>query len=259
MKLLAMIFVIVLIMAFTTVAVQAFPVFSSVADADTWNRANFPNNNWGAPNVITNGAAGTNLIFFNSFIFWDLPDEVIGEEILSATLAVPLRNVPTGAANDYALQAYDQSWVEGTGIGSESGDGVTFSTYDGTNLWPGSSTAGGFNDRVDDGEGANRNFDVQHISEATYGDENTAVGTVVFDATDMVQFWSDGNLNAGLSIQVVGSLTGSSGSFSFWGREKELTHPGLAPVLEVTYVPEPASLAMIAVGAAVLARRRRRV
>ena len=125
MKLLTMIFVTVLIMAFTTVAVQAFPVFSSVADADTWNRANFPNNNWGASNVITNGAAGTNRIFFNSFIFWDLPDEVIGEEILSATLTVPLRNVPTGAGNDYALHAYDQSWVEGTGSGSESGDGVT--------------------------------------------------------------------------------------------------------------------------------------
>ena len=224
-------------------------VFSEIAAADTLNRQNQATTNFGSTTVIDTGAG-----FWNSFLRWDLPGDLGGMTVVSATLTVPVRSGPAAAAGDYALQAFNQEWVEGE---------ATFEyakmPYDASNQWGGaggSTTNGSSSARVRDTGGSIINFDVQAVPEAAYVSETVPATTVVFDATSIVQFWADGNLNAGLSIQAVGGQSSTSAAFNFGSRENAAA--AMIPVLAFEYVPEPATIGLLGLGGLVLLGRRRK-
>jgi hypothetical protein len=63
-----------------------------------------------------------------------------GSTISSATLNLYCINASTGGGRTIDIHYLTRAWVEGTGTGTITNDGVTWNTYDGTNAW---TTAGG--------------------------------------------------------------------------------------------------------------------
>ena len=81
---------------------------------------------------------------------------------------------------------------------------------------------------------------------------------VTFDVTSVVQGWANGEDNYGFLFQSLG-LAGGGGLFmassEYDGADGEAARPTL--IIDGDVVPEPGSIALLAIGGALLARRRR--
>jgi len=117
--------------------------------------------------------------------------------------------------------------------------------YDGVNGWPNYAGRPPWGRDGQVGEA---------VYEATAVTQNiTGVGSYSWDVTSIVNNWLYGgasNSNSGLLIGTwqfgYGNFTGNSPAVSFYATED--TNAALRPILEIDVVPEPSSLAALAVG-----------
>ena len=80
----------------------------------------------------------------SALMYWDVSSIPTGVDVTDASITIDVTNVTT-ASPGFNMFDMTQTWTEGTGAGSATGDGATWDTYDGTNNWPGG--AGGDSDR----------------------------------------------------------------------------------------------------------------
>ena len=122
---------------------------------------------------------------------------------------------------------------------------ATMGTYDGVNIWP---NYAGLPSWGYDGQSGSA------VIPATAVTRNiTGVGSYTWDVKSIVDKWLYGgasNSNSGLLIGTwqfgYGNFTGNSPAVSFYATED--TNAALRPILEIDVVPEPSSLAALAVG-----------
>jgi hypothetical protein len=103
-------------------------------DNDT-NNLNFGVNQYCASGYFSSTNTSRQLIQFD---LSSLPDDAI---IVNAVYALTVGVDYASASRTHAIYRMKQAWVEGTGSASETNDGATWLTYDGSNSW---TTAGGF-------------------------------------------------------------------------------------------------------------------
>ena len=166
-----------------------------------------------------------------ALLLFDLSGYTSGSEIASATLNlyVDWKDL----YGDVLVKRMTRSWVEGTGVDAETTDGADWGTYDGTNAW---TTAGGDYDNT---------VRAQTLVDAT-GQWYS------WDVTGLVKDWVDGTYtNYGLITVSGDPVAGQSPadptaltSLGFLSREATSN----VPYLEITPVPEPASMLLLGAG-----------
>jgi hypothetical protein len=180
----------------------------------------------------------------NVLIDFDLPNDLAGSTVNTATLKVQGRYVTVGTT--VGVSRMTQSWLEGTGNNTASDDGATWNTYDGTTAWPGTNGTPVTNS-VSDGD---PNYT------ATVGTGYNTAGPIYdLDVTNIVAAWAGGATNNGLMIQVVNPSVENE-NFSLWASDDT---GGTAPQLVIDYtIPEPMTMSLLGLGGlGVLLRRRR--
>lgn len=118
--------------------------------------------------------------------------------------------------------------------------------------------------------GATQQIDLDGIEAAAVATANSdsyadgvtfliAQGTVIeLDVTAIVQNWANGDANYGFMFQSSGNAAGNGlfmASSEYVGADGEVARPTL--IIDGDVVPEPGSIALLAFGGALLARRRR--
>lgn len=108
----------------------------------------------------------------------------------------------------------------------------------------------------------------ENLTWSTQGTDFASVGTWSFspdpsregyyiltaDVTDLVKYWKTGGIvNNGIRVRHYG---GTPYTMAIFDSTEETTR-GLPPVIEVTYVPEPASLGLLSLGGLMFLRRRK--
>ncbi len=139
---------------------------------DTRVESGNPTNNYGVTDNIELG--GESADQKRGLLQADV-SSLAGMTITSAILSVYYQTDIIGANLDVDLHRLTQSWVEGTGNGSATGDGATWNTYDGVNNW---ATAGG--------DYAATAYDTQTFLDAGAGVR------IEFDIADLVAEWVAG-------------------------------------------------------------------
>ncbi|MCD4826036.1 MAG: DNRLRE domain-containing protein [Phycisphaerae bacterium] len=219
-------------------------VYAGTEDNDL--RSDYPDGNTGGNGAFgTIGGSGTNS---NSIIRFDLSG-LSGKTITSATLSLYAYSVSGNqAVNLYEVAAANKDWVEGTSgwppVAQAGSSCWNYREYDATTPtdWAGSagcSTSG-----------------TDYVADRLA--QTWVLNTVQFYSWDitrttMLQSWVDSpSDNAGLLISA-----GGSARSSFYTSEHGTV--SLRPMLEITYTPEPATMALLSLGGiGVLLRRRRR-
>lgn len=210
-------------------------------DVDTAVDSRDPTYNFGVDTsikVVVNGNDGSlaRVLFELPGAAWSVPSA----DLLSAKVwFYTWKNLTAGRT--VALLPLTRSFAEGTGDATASGDGATWQTCDGTSGW---TTAGGDYD-------AGVSVDAAELAGA---------GLAGWFTWDIAALWDDANLRShGAMLRMndesdpgIGNMPRASFNSSDAGSNR--------PYVEVTYVPEPSSLAILSLlaGAAVLKRKHTR-
>jgi len=148
------------------------------AGEDLWLDASNPTWNFGVDSAMRANNNNRNIL-----IRFDLSAISSGSKVTSATLDLYLENL--GGTGDTVMNIHrvTQSWQEGTGSGSATGDGATWNSYDGSGLW---SAPGG-------------DYDPSVAASATV---STSSGIYSWDVTALVNIWAGGIVaNEGLLLR----------------------------------------------------------
>ncbi|MDD5109927.1 MAG: DUF2341 domain-containing protein, partial [Patescibacteria group bacterium] len=113
---------------------------SYAGTTDTYHDQNAPTNNYGVATSLYADESGTGTNDQHSFMKFDLSSIPTNCVATAAYLTIYTTNPMGTAGLNFDILEMKQAWVEGSGNGSATGDGVTWTTYDGTNTW---NTAGG--------------------------------------------------------------------------------------------------------------------
>ncbi|MBI2074608.1 MAG: DNRLRE domain-containing protein [Candidatus Levybacteria bacterium] len=166
---------------------------------DTWilsvgtgGSAGYQNTNNGAQNVFQVGLTVSGTDIERGLIKLDLSSIPSTAKVSSATLSIyATSQVASGNAQTFSVYRMLQSWVEGTGNFSTTGDGTTWLTYNGVSNW---QTAGGSgsNDR-----------ETTAIGSSAFASSETSGEFKNFSLTaSAVQEWIDGTMtNNGVMIK----------------------------------------------------------
>jgi hypothetical protein len=169
---------------------------------DTWLNSGSPTFNYGVDTELeVDGDLNHALVWF------DLSSIPAEARVTSADLGLSLQGL-SGPSMDVSVHRATQSWQEGSGSGSATGDGATWNTRDGAVAW---STAGG-------------DYDVAAASTTV-----SAPGPYTWDVTGIVDDWARGGVpNEGLLLR------GASSSGARFASDEHAT-AGDRPMLTVTY------------------------
>jgi hypothetical protein len=203
-----------------------------------------PSSNYGAAGGLSVAAAGMAKGEFQSVMMFDASSamssfdatygagkwtiKAVSLQLTAAAPSNPIFNSPSAAGEFSVLWIPDDSWTEGTGKPSSPGTaGVTF------NAMPslaGAEAVGTFS------------FDGATSGQAAYG--FTLASGLLAD------------LAAGHAVSLDLSAADSAASYVF--NSREFGTAASRPVLSITATPEPATLALLAAGTALLVRNRRK-
>ncbi len=193
--------------------------YSEEVSQDAWIRSSRSDYNYG--NASTLQASPYSSHPQGSLYQWDLSS-------ISSTAVVSAANITFYVTNgsEYAFNLYNliQEWEEGSGDGSETEDGATWDTYDGSNEWGEEGASSTTNDRDDVNLWDSESSDFETTGSVTI-DLNA-------DGLAVVQGWIDGSLdNNGLTLQ---NYTGANEN-DYWivaSKEHE-SYDG--PTINITY------------------------
>lgn len=201
---------------------------------DTFIQSGNPTFNWGARNLLQ-------LDWFNpgeqrAMLCWDVNTIPTGVTVSSATLDMVVQNntlaleVDCGAYPMLVLPSGDH-FVEGTGLGSATGDGATWSTYDGSTSW---TTAGG-------------DYDAGFKSSFSIAPSET---TKSIDVTTAVQKALTSYRGSGGTIAILlrrDTYSGSLTNYRLWSEQAATS--ANRPVLTINYtLPGGSRLPLLGVG-----------
>jgi hypothetical protein len=224
---------------------------------DTYVDARYTTRNFGVYGgtkvFINKAAAGQSVPGEPARALIDLPDTLVSA--LGSTLADNLVSVKLWVCNygsqspgtrAFELHPLTRSFVEGTENGTTHGTGATWNTYNGVDSW---TTAGGDYD-------ATHHIDVYRQQDLAW---------YAFDITSMLNDPADPNgtrynlLSHGLLLKIDESNPNGTWGHNFASSDND--DPACRSYFEVTTVPEPATIVMLASGlgaAALLSMRHRK-
>ena len=216
---------------------------------DTYIDGRAPTLNYGAyggTKVFVNKAAtGQTVSGEPARALIDLPDTLVSilggistDDLVSVKFMVCNYGSQSPGTRAFSLHPLTRSFVEGTGLkAGVAGTGATWNTYDGVNSW---TTAGGDYDTV-------HHVDLGLQDPATW---------YAFDITSMLNNLADPNetrsnlLSHGLLLKIdEGTSTGTLGHNLASSDNDDTT---IRSYFEVTTIPEPASLLLLATGLTVM-------
>ena len=212
---------------------------------DTYLDSSVPNNNNGN-NGVGVSDSGTRI----AMLHFTLPGDFAGMTVNLATLYLARveawQNTPDPNTYVHAHQITDTAtWAQGIEEDAvpDTEAGATHNKADGYNnvAW----SDGNFFDQNDGSIGASVDSDLLAANT-----DNS------LDVTTIFQSWADGNLNNGIALVGTGGTTG----ITTWYASLEYSGGtyGAAPYVVLEYVPEPATLFVLAVGAGLALLKRRR-
>ena len=217
-------------------------------------------NNNGRRGIMGLGNRGAEGI--RGMLEFDLPFGAIGaDNVISASLHLWVQQADGG--QDASIYRLTQEWVEGMGQWVRGtgminiGSGATFNSYNGpdngNDPWPGG--AGALGDVATD---AGEPIVYGTLSWAPIAENEPGEETIT-DVTDLVKSWADGAANNGMLL-----VTNGVRDFNrIYTRDIDSDDHSagtieVAPLLAIEWVPEPATIGLLSLGALGLLRRRRR-
>ncbi|HOW96356.1 MAG TPA: DNRLRE domain-containing protein [Kiritimatiellia bacterium] len=217
---------------------------------DTYLDSASPTYNYGARNVdrvVINASSAARTLF-------KLPAEVWSYAPIQIVSAVVSFYVWSDNAQTYDVSLHPmlRDFAEGTGTGSATGDGATWNTYDGVNAW---TTAGG------DFDSGYSVLGVKGTLGVNPGEPNGRFYT--WDITALlndVTAWSELQ-SYGAMLRIDETVPPSGQRFNAYTSSDSTTYTApYLPSLTITAIPEPGTLALLAMGlpvGAMLLRRRK--
>jgi hypothetical protein len=187
---------------------------------DTYMSGYNTSNNYGTSTTLkaTNNSSGTNR---GSLFKWNVSSIPSTATVSSASIAL---YVSTSSSQTYNLYNMRRVWVEGTGASSETDDGATWLTYDGTNSWGTSGAANTTSDRY--------NTNLWGAGTSSFSSTGTKTVSLNSDGISVVQGWIAGSTsNYGVTMQNYSSTSGSD-DLQFASSENT-SYAG--PTLNITY------------------------
>jgi len=228
----------------TLVSATQAAVVSLGSDADTWVRDGSGSNYGDAPELYLLGDVGR-----VAYYRFDLSSLGSGATIQSAALTLTKVAAPWGRSDSMVTSRVGI-------VGLDNITGNTPQNWDEFAL-----TAGNVGDEFVGGSGGAEPIDLTRATnlDAEAGadvSEHVADG-VVFTLTgnDLVDFLQ-ARVDEGGLVTLIATLT-QADQRGFWLGSKEHPDEASRPVLEVTYVPEPATLALLGLGSLATIRRKR--
>lgn len=198
---------------------------SPIKGADTWLDAAQTANNYGAATDLAagdNGAAGAR----RALLKFDLSQIPAGSTINSATLSLYQHAQADASTPELGVYAVSRSWLEGSGQGTATGDGATWSSYDGVNSW--TAPGGDF--------GAAECLATAPNSSGAWFELTCMTG--------LVQKWVSGTqTNFGLIVKKSAENPAPTDYKTFYSSDYA-TDTSLRPKLTIEFVPAPGSMAM---------------
>lgn len=217
---------------------------------DTYLDSASPTYNYGARNVdrvVINASSAARTLF-------KLPAELWSYAPIQIVSAVVSFYVWSDSSQTYDVSLYPmlREFVEGTGTGSATGDGATWNTYDGVNAW---TAAGGDFDAGFSVVGVKGTLGVKD------GEPNGRFFT--WDITALLNdptAWSELQ-SYGAMLRIDETVPPSGQRFDAFTSSDSTTYTApYLPSVELTVIPEPGTLALLALGlpaGALLLRRRK--
>jgi len=248
------------------------------------NTVNGGDRNFGGDGEATVGRNAGNDDNFRVVQRWDLSSLDTSPGVQSATLDLTLKDKGvggsqgTGKAFLFALKSTSDAWIEGTGTGGvNSGDngastwnfmnqfGGAANPQPGDTAWPGGQGAGPGLTSGGNPPAVNNGYFVDPMGEVTWDTNNDSAGDVKSISLSGVAGIGDGSLTAlidhmGTSdagFVMVSDAEGGSSTQRFFYHTSEASTASDRPLLTVTVIPEPTSLALFGLGGLALLRRRR--
>ncbi|MCD4825545.1 MAG: PEP-CTERM sorting domain-containing protein [Phycisphaerae bacterium] len=219
--------------------------YTGTEDALLLNQSGYRDRNWGAYGEAVMRNTSHNLLRFDITSLGSVSNlDITGAEI---ELSYQSDSIGTGSMVVYMYEILpaNAGWVEGRGVGLDvvSGESTWNNRQHSSTAWAGSagcSTAG-------------TDYNGTAVGTVTLTDNGAnAIFTITNAAMlNTLEDWADGTAtNAGFVI-----FTSSTSRVSF---DTTDTSGGTAPKMTITYTPEPATMALLALGLPLALRRKRR-
>ena len=222
---------------------------------DAWlDAGNKHHNNGGDDNLHVewyNGLSDDTVIKF------DLTGQIpANQHITSATLSLYYNTAVDFSTNEaVSITAYrlapGNSWYENTGV-NLNGQGVNWDYHDQYQTSPWTNENGGWNDKVDDGDGTVK---IKKTG-GTPQDAIEPMNWANWNVTNTVSLWYGDTENDGFLLVATnheGDTDLAYGEFD--SKESERYNWYYRPILTIDYVPEPATLLLLGLGATLLRKR----
>ena len=198
-----------------------------VAGQDAWISSSGAGLNYGGSTDIAAGNVSGSAESRRGLIKFDLSSIPAGSTVNSATLSLYQHGQQSPVTVPLELDYASRAWAEGTGNGTATGDGATWTTCDGSHGW---STPGG---------------DFNNVSPPTAIAPNSASGAWVdFAVKDLAQNWINGSIaNEGAFIKKTAENPAANDAKFFYSSDY-LSDTSLRPKLAIEYVPAPGSMTL---------------
>ncbi|MFA5802818.1 MAG: DNRLRE domain-containing protein [Thermoleophilia bacterium] len=196
----------------------------SAAGSDTWISSSGITLNYGSSSEINAGENASSAENRRSLLKFNLASIPVGSTINSATISLYQYAQADISTPELGVYYTTGSWTEGTGNGTASGDGATWTTSNGASSWI--SAGGDFNVTAAD----------------TTNAPSTTADWVDFLVPGIVQDWVNGTVvNNGALIRKT-SESGSATDYKSFYSSDYSVDPALRPKLAVEYVPAPGTI-----------------
>lgn len=192
---------------------------------DAWINSAAPSLNYGAATdlVVGNNGGATN--YRRALLDFDLSLIPAGSIVNSATLSLYQHAQSDTSTPQLGVYPASRSWTQGAGNGTATGDGATWSKYDGVYNW---TAAGG---------------DFGAVA-GTASAPNSTAAWVNISIAGLMQNWVNGTTaNYGVLVKKTNEGVGTNDNKTYYSADNS-TNPTLRPMLTVEYVPASGTISL---------------